>query len=286
MGSHRVSLWRHIAAALLSVSVLTACDRLVDPPLPVDAQQFSPPAVYSTWWDMTRACSGLPGPLGAVTWFVSDEVLHDPKTGETLTAYWSAASNRIVINSLYVLEGSLVRHEMLHALIRNGGHPRRQFLGNCAGTVVCQGGCVEEAGPFPRPPENPITVTGDSLEITVSIQPIKPTTAHDGGFFAMTVFARNRTRHWVTADPGLSGSGITHSFFYNVSGPKGALIGGNNVASDPSDWIFAPGETKKAIFDFSIGNSLPEGKLPPGEYTVRGGYDEYWAPPAAVTIGP
>lgn len=275
-----------VAGALLSVSGITACDRLVDPPLPVDARQISPPAVYSTWWDMTRACSGLPGPLSAISWYVSDEALRDPKTGETLLAYWSAASNRVVINSLYVREGSIVRHEMLHALLRNGGHPRRQFLGNCAGTVVCEGGCVEEAGPFPQPPEKPISVTGDSLEITVALAPVKPTTAHDGGFFAMTVSARNRTRRWVTVIPGLQSSGMVRSFFFDVAGPKGGLTGGNSVASDPSDWIFAPGETKKTIFDFAIGNSLGSRQLPPGEYTIRGGYDDYWTPPAIVTIGP
>jgi len=50
-----------IAPAVAAIVGLAACggDGLVDPPLPPDAEQFSPPAVYSTWWNMTPRSPAL-----------------------------------------------------------------------------------------------------------------------------------------------------------------------------------------------------------------------------------
>jgi len=39
------------------------------PPLPLGAVQFTPPAVYRVWWDLTQACSGLSGDFPRVTWY-------------------------------------------------------------------------------------------------------------------------------------------------------------------------------------------------------------------------
>ena len=72
-----------IAPAVAAVLGVAACgsDRVVGPPLPSDAQLFSPPGVYSTWWNMTQACSGLTGSLQAVTWYKTDQVVHDVNSG-------------------------------------------------------------------------------------------------------------------------------------------------------------------------------------------------------------
>ena len=55
---------------------------------------------------------------------------------------------------------------------------------------------------------------------------------------------------------------------------------------DLSEWIFAPGETKKHVFDFAIGNDLRASRLPPGNYLARGGYSDYWAAYSSFVIGP
>jgi hypothetical protein len=54
---------------------------------------------------------------------------------------------------------------------------------------------------------------------------------------------------------------------------------------DPSEWIFAPGETKKQVFDFAIGNDLFAQKLPPGKYIARGEYSDYWSTDSTFVIG-
>jgi hypothetical protein len=272
-------------AGVLLVSVgVAACDRIVDPPLPGDAEQFSPPAVYNTWWNMAQACSGLTGSLGAVTWFKTSEVMHDPNTGETIAGYWSAASNRILLASGEVLDGATVRHEMLHSLIRSGGHPRSQFLGKCAGTVPCNGSCIREAGPYHPPPETPIGVGGESLDITVDVEPASPSSDIDGGFFSITVLVRNRSTHWATVVPSSPQTNPILTFSYDVRGS----FGGSSISltsQDPSDRIFAPGETKKTVFDFSIGDAPFASQLPPGEYTVSGGYSDYQSVSQPLVIG-
>src|SRR6266849_6164739 len=191
-------IFRSCAVFMLIAPVVAA---IVGLALPPDAEQFSPPAVYSTWWNMTQACSGLTGSLGAVTWYKTSQVLHDVGTGDVIIGYWTAGSNRIVMLGSAMLDGGAVRHEMLHSLIAQGGHPRSQFLGKCAGTVDCQRGCITDGGPYPPPPESPIHEPGDSIDLTVEVAPTNPTSGFDGGFFSITVIAHNRSAHWATVTP-------------------------------------------------------------------------------------
>jgi hypothetical protein len=279
-----------VLSTLLIVPVfgLAACEGLVAP-LPSDAKEYSPPAVYSTWWKMTELCSEKTGSLGAITWYKTDQALRDPRTGQPIVGYWTSGSNRIVLMAGAVLEGGTVRHEMLHALLREPGHVRNQFLGKCGGTVNCQGACIRDAEPYPQPPETPIHVGGDSIDITVDIEPRNPTSAHDGGFFSMTVLVRNRSAHWVTVPSFYSSifpdADSTTTFQFDVRGPAGGPSGGE-IGFDPSERIFAPGETKKQVFDFAIGNDLFAHQLPPGDYIARGGYSNWWSTDSTFVIGP
>jgi len=160
-----------VAAAIVTVSLaVAACEGLVAP-LPSDAEEFSPPAAYSNWWNMTEACSGKRGSLGAITWFKTDQILRDPGTGQPIVGFWTSGSNRIVLMTGVVLDGGSVRHEMLHALLRKPGHARNQFLGKCAGTVNCQGSCIRDAGPYPQPPETPIHVPSPRKKVEVDNSP-------------------------------------------------------------------------------------------------------------------
>jgi hypothetical protein len=274
------------AGVFTSSLVLTFCDNpvAVDPPLPPDAEQFSAPEIYSTWWSMTEACSGLTGPLGAVTWFKTTEALGNTAHGESVVGYWASSGNRIVLMNSVMLDGGTVRHEMLHALLREAGHPREQFLGKCAGTVPCPEACVRDAGPYPVPPQSPTHIGGDSIELTVAIDPVNPNSAN-GGFFTITVMARNRSAHWATVMPSLASSDTLRTLSFDVSGPNGA-ISSSETYFDPSQRIFAPGETKKAVFDFRIGDGVFVQQLPAGDYVVRGGFSDYWSADSPLVIGP
>lgn len=281
--------WMLLIAPIVAVVLgLAACggDGVVGPPLPSDAQLFSPPGVYSTWWNMTQACSGLTGSLAAVTWYTTDEVIHEPNSGDVVLGYWSSASNQIVLTTASVTDGATVRHEMLHALLRQGGHPRNQFLGKCAGTVPCEEPCIRDAGPYPTPPESPIHITLESTDLTVDVEPRNPTPGQDGGFFTITVMAHNRSTHWASVTPSLAQDDTTSTFSFDVRSVTSGGFTGGNVALDPSERIFAPGETKKQVFDFRIGDSPFGNQLQSGNYTIRGGYSDYWSADSAFVIGP
>jgi len=274
-----------LAAVVAGSLGLTVCDRIVDPPLPSDAEQFSPPAVYSTWWNMTQACSGLTGSLAAVTWYKASEPLTNPVTGEAVNGYWTSRSNRIVLVTTAIMNGGLVRHEMLHAMLQSGGHPRQQFLGKCGGTFICVRGCIRDAGPYSQPPEAPIHVRADSFEITLDVEPGNPTPAYDAGFFSITVLAHNPTTHWATVAPLSSGFDTTRTFSFDVLGLTGELSR-DEMALDPSERIFAPGETKRHVFDLMIGDDAFGNQLPNGSYTVRGAYSDHWTDYSSFVIGP
>jgi hypothetical protein len=274
-----------VAAVVAGSFGIAACDRLVDPPLPSDAETFTPPPVYETWWKMTEACSGLTGSFAAVSWVKTNEFLRDINNGDPIVAYWTARSNRIVLTNTSTTSGGTVRHEMLHALYKGGGHPRNLYLGKCAGLVHCQNSCITDGGPYQQPPVTPIQIPGDSIEITMSVEPKNPTFAHDDGFFSITVMARNRTQRWATVIPVYPGLSVPHTFSFQVAGPFGGLNQAE-LGFDPSQTIFAPGETKRHVFDFSIGTDMPAFELPPGNYTVRGSFADYLSRDSSFVIGP
>jgi hypothetical protein len=199
--------------------------------------------------------------------------------------YWSLAGNRIVLTAVRNLDGGNVRHEMLHALLRYGTHPRAQFLGACAGVVDCGERCVADAGaPAPRDPTVP-TVTADSLEVAVEVTPSAPSGAQDGGVFTVTVTAHNPSLHPVFVSLVPQGLPRARTFSFDLRGTTGGVSQGM-VALDPSVQSFAAGETKRQLFDFVIGSDLISQRPPPGEYKVRGAYAGHWSAYIPIVISP
>lgn len=268
----------------IAAPLIVACSDVVEPKLPADAEVFSPPPVYSTWWQMTEACSARTGSLAAVTWYQTTEVVYDTHTGDVIAGYWLPGSNRVVLTSSVMMDGGTVRHEMLHSLLQRGGHPRGQFLGNCAGTVDCEDACVADAGPYPTPPESPVAVGADGIEITLDVEPHTPAHAIDEGRFTLTVFARNKSAHWITVSPP-PGVDPLQTFSFDVTSANSALAD-DRRAIDPSQTIFAPNETKRQVFDLVIGDYPFTNQLIPGDYTGRGGFAGWWASESSFVIAP
>ena len=110
--------------------------------LPPHATRFSPPDVYRTWWEMVETCSGVRGAFDEVKWYRASIVELQEREGNGTLAYWEERGNRIVLSDNVVEFGRGVRHEMLHALVRQRGHPRELFAGRCAGVVQCEEQCA------------------------------------------------------------------------------------------------------------------------------------------------
>lgn len=124
------------ALATLCLPILTsACTALApsEIALPAGAVQIAAPAVYREWLAKTESCSGRSGDFSTLEFYVVPGVetfpTHDgAKVGEWVTA---GSRNRIVIAGNYQGHEMVVRHELLHALLRAEGHPSEYFVNRC-----------------------------------------------------------------------------------------------------------------------------------------------------------
>lgn len=291
LSSQKIS--RSVALALVAGM---ACGHLTDPPLQSDAEPFVPPVAYARWWSMVEECSGISRPLAKVQWFAVRGVLLDPEGGgEQVGGYYSLASNRIVLAGNDTIDGGLVRHEMLHALLRVKGHPRAEFLQGCGGIVACGPDCVHDAGPATAPDAGTPTVMPAELEVTAVVSPAAPNSSTDGGLFTLTIMVRNPLPHPVIALLRSFSGATARSYPYDVKGATGGM-GGAHLAFDAGVTYFSAGETKRDVIDLAVApngfpafRSLPgQGSewfaLSPGTYTFRGGYGDHLAEIAGVVV--
>jgi hypothetical protein len=240
--------------------------------------------VYARWWSLVESCSGLQGSLSAVSWYQVPGSATVARSTDEVAGYWVLAENRIVLGGEAMLDGSVVRHEMLHALVRQArGHPREYFLNRCSGLVVCGSSCVKDAGPAPTIDATVPRVASDVLKLFVAIEPSLPSTAVDDGVFSVIVSATNPNSFPIVIAP--SGNGPNHTFFYALVGAAGG-ISGSVDALDSSMNYFAAGETKRQYFDFTIAANLGTRRVPSGSYHLNAGYGTRGVTFENVTIGP
>ena len=275
---------------MLALPLLAACETPVGPRLPTNAEPFTPPAVYREWWALTEACSGLQGDFTRIAWFRVPGAESIPLADGTLVnGRWDRVSNRIVLAEESERFGDLVRHEMLHALLQGGGHPRDAFIGRCGGTVVCEALCIKDAGP-PQPPDPAATMVAPSvLQIAVELVPAQPSVSVNDGRFRMVVTARNPMAGPVLVQLPPSGDpGPPASFSYDITDrPLSSGYRYDKRADVPEVSRFAPFETKQFIFDLQIGAGQTRYDIPPGRYWFNGAYGGVWAPsPPTVTLSP
>ena len=233
---------------------------------------------------MTETCSGLRGSLADIAWYQvpgSDVV---ELSGQEVGGYWTPASNSIVLAGNGVLEGSFVRHEMLHALIRaSSGHKREDFLEKCGGVVSCASNCLRDAGSFPDPDASVARVSSDVLDVSVSLMPGLPQQSTDDGFFTLVVTARNPRDYPIVVL--LSPPGWNRIFSYTLTGPLGAL-GNIETSSDAEVSYFKPGESKQHYFDLNIGTAVIAPRtLTAGSYKLIAAYDDNRVTRENVQIG-
>jgi hypothetical protein len=248
--------------------------------LPHSAQRFTPPEQYRAWWALTEACSGLHGDLASVAWYL----LHTADTfsleGETVNGAWYGDPNRIVLGDSEEFDGSLVRHEMLHALLQKGTHPRQQFLGNCGDIVACVDECVSSAGGPPDTSQSSPILGPAFLPAAILIAPDTVSMAADSGWVTFTVTLTNTTDQPVREQVPLA-QGI---IFYRALLPNrgGALE--EEIQTDYY-WTLAPagtaGSTRRVVFDAQV---LPHSGTV--QYTVSGGFGESPTPSYVLTATP
>jgi hypothetical protein len=120
---------------------VAACVDVTAPKLPA-AERFDAPFSYLAWWREVQNCSGWSGRLGGVRFYRvvatpgRDSLDYlDPDSGRYLNGEWIPRSNSIYLAAGQVTNPGVVRHEMLHALLRDTRHPPRYFADLCGQLV-------------------------------------------------------------------------------------------------------------------------------------------------------
>lgn len=102
----------------------SACGTLTAPrDVPRDARPFTPPRAYAATWSELEACSGLRGDFSRVRFYEVDS-LPDRAVGRTV-------DRSVYLVALFRESDAVVRHELMHALVQQRGHPTRYFRGAC-----------------------------------------------------------------------------------------------------------------------------------------------------------
>ena len=268
-----------VCLALAVGGALAACRDAVGP-LPPDAVRLQPPAVFERWWAMTEQCSRHTGDFGAVQWY------HAPGSqvkldGDWVQGYWTSRGNAVVLAEDFEKTGSLVRHEMLHALLRIQGHPREEFLGACAGLVDCAGSCISDAGPWQHP-LGAIIVSPDSISLS-SVSTVMPVERDGDRFFSFRIRVTNPATHPIIVAPPPNLDPTV--FGYDVRGANGSGgISSTELVSDSSRISFAAHESKEWMYEFLIADRFTYSSLPAGSYVVRGSYLHRWTDGDYVTL--
>lgn len=218
---------------------------------PRNATMIVRPNVYQKWWTETASCSGLSALATLPTIYVaSGEIVRLP-SGREAAGFYFEQSNRILLASSVVRNSRVVRHEMLHALLRpTRGHPRASFLNRCAEWLDCSVTCAQEAGDAPAPLPAAQRVTVDSLEVSVSSSQTEISANADTAFWRVRITVRNPMNRDVQIQQASGAQGESRTFGFDLQGERQGQAF-SYTYDDLSSYQFRAGETKSNIFDFS-----------------------------------
>lgn len=104
--------------------------------LPDNAVEFSSPFL-AQWWQQAEACSGKTGDFTSIHWYIvpgvgSFSVGYGP---DPSGAYYPTL-NSIVLAEYVDGDGTVVRHEALHAILHVTDHPPEYFRDKCGPLVT------------------------------------------------------------------------------------------------------------------------------------------------------
>lgn len=241
-----------------------ACGLEVSSDFPPTAVQFAAPQMFRAWWQVVEGCSARRRPFDTVSWY---RVRPGELTirGATAAGAWFVHGNRIVLTDWALRAGSLVRHEMLHALLETGSHPAEFFQEKCGDEVACGRECGAEQR---LPDAQPLAL--EQLETTVALFPAAPSILGHEGRVTIAVSVRNTA----------TGSGyVTAERFSQAQCPVGFIVESADVpfwrkvaceylpSADDARVYFRPGERRRMLFDVDLRRPTT-GSLRSGPITV------------------
>ena len=130
----RAALTRWIALGL----AVSACTRSIPAEVTI-ARPATRPDSALVWWQALEECAGKTGDLSAVSWMsVSGYVVE--VEGRGYDGYWLKDRNAVVFGEEQLAAANrrshIIRHELLHALLKTDGHPPEYFGRKCRRLIV------------------------------------------------------------------------------------------------------------------------------------------------------
>ena len=264
---------------VLVVALAVACGKRITEPLPeIGALEIAPLPQYALWWDLAQSCSGLRRDMSEIRWLTDPSSSRRTIEGgaDTVVGEWYAGTSSIVLTREFLSDPGVVRHEMLHALLRDAGHPGRVFRDGCAGYVVCAGSCGRSVGAVPDAPADAPRMPVDSLTVRQTLAPARITLRDGDAWFALVVEATNPRPYpvWVRLQPFPGRPGVARTFGYATSETS-------HQSELPRDSIsFGAGETKRYVFDLTVKQYLAESRTP----VIRGFFNSAMLPELVLPI--
>jgi hypothetical protein len=125
---------RLVAQGSLALAVIAGCTP-TEPsqPLPDGAIAIEAPLEYAIWFERTERCAGLSGRLTTIQFLVIPGVDTFPTDQGQKVGMWTRRGDHhtIILAGNYRNHEMVVRHEMLHSLIGQSGHPDGYFAERC-----------------------------------------------------------------------------------------------------------------------------------------------------------
>ncbi|MGH7676990.1 MAG: hypothetical protein ACRENU_00905 [Gemmatimonadaceae bacterium] len=269
-----------VGIACVAGTLFQACSGPTTPGFPPNAVPISPLAPYSLWWSVTEQCSGVSGVRGVVSWFVVPGASTFLVAGREYHGFWFPETKSLVIAEQALLEGDLVRHEMLHALVGTG-HDRGYFVEACDGVVACVEQCFEEAGGPAVPGLTAPIVTLDNIDVALRVEPVTPSITDGDGWIAISVTASNPNSAdvWAELDPIPPDSLFAISFGYVlecITSCQG-IVGSAYEFIEGSRFGFVGAAARRRVFDRHLST---------GTYSVRAIFNSDTTPPVTFSVTP
>lgn len=267
---------RHKILLALCMLTLIGCVDILGPGIPSEAVRVDPGPEYAAWWGLMEECTGVSGDMDAVRWYLVPGATTISGEGGPAGRFYRGR-HAIVIAERWYREGPLVRHEMLHALLSEVGHPREFFAERCGGLVSCGVECLEDAGSSPAWDLSSPIALPEEIEVSVRVFPelLRPPSA-TYGCPSIVVDLHNPLGGTVAVDVDRG-----NSFAWQIEG-WGVGAGGAPMLAD-SLVVLAEGGTWSYAFDCP---RLFRADFPPGEYLLRGLFGRLASAPILLQILP
>lgn len=251
----------------LVLAALASCDLLPDTAFPPGGgEKIDALPQYRLWWSLVEQCSFRRRRMD-VEWYTTNGRLIQ-YDGALASGAFRSWPDRIAL--VFPQRGPTARHEMLHALLQQGGHPLDKFAGDCDGFVNFTP--PETYGVSDEDALSATTMHADSvLTVTVSTVPAIPAVSQFGGFFAFVVTATNRTSRnvWVQTS-------TREPVYAQYADELGLRI--LQTPAPVSRVFFRPGQTRRVLIDAEIRRG--------GSYVLNAGYGRARAQPSTLVLRP